>query len=464
MLTLRPFLVTVLLLTALQSVAKGVTDYDSLRLVSAMREDERMLRSALAQKLQRAGLSEQDKECLERIEYPEITDILAREIGARMTAVEVRDALGYFQGPSGRKVVARELQLNDAVPLTTAEQAALKKFKQRAAGRKLFRDLILKSPAVMAEVTARLDRHLRNCAYRRQSDIDRRIANESCRARPVASPNHVCLATYTAEDSSSDTPRASVEINCRNDGKVLTSRTSLPDPEAPVALRWSNDRELKILLDGRIKSSPPSGSSVKVRFASRRKDDPPFLECVPQTRGIPTLAERLPANVTVGAWRAHSRPGLCLMTARVLKKEVPGADGDMLLQFRRQTPAVPPFATAELALIVQFYQQREQPLLVDFGQKRLALIAQRPHQTHMLTGQTAEVMLQGLRSKPLELTVRRAGAPSYSLPMQRLDFEFAYATFRECLMKLGKSTITSAPADLDAAMASAPRSRLREKN
>ena len=124
------------------------------------------------------------------------------------------------------------------------------------------------------------------------------------------------------------------------------------------------------------------------------------------------------------------------MTARVLKKEVVGADGDMLLQFRRQTPAVPPYATTDLSLVVQIYQQREQPLLVDFGQKRLALIAQRPQQTHMLTGQTAEVVLQGLRSKPLELTVRRSGAPSYSIPVRRLDFDFAYADFSECLATL----------------------------
>jgi hypothetical protein len=78
-------------------------------------------------------------------------------------------------------------------------------------------------------------------------------------------------------------------------------------------------------------------------------------------------------------------------------------------------------------------------LLVDFGQKRLALIAHRPQQTHMLTGQIAEVVLQGLRSKPLELTVRRTAAASYSIPVRRLDFDFAYADFSECLAALAKN-------------------------
>jgi hypothetical protein len=427
-------------MAATHCVAKDLADYDSLRLVSAMREDERLLRSALTQKLRQTGLSERDMQCLDRFAYAEITDIVATEIGTRMTAAEVRDAIGYFQSPSGRKVVKRELGDAGEVPFTTADQADLDKFKQRPAGRRLFRDLILKNAATMTEVNARLDRHLQDCALRRQSDAERGIPEESCQARPVASSDNVCLATYMAEGNDTKPQRGSVEVNCRNDGRVLTSRIAVPNPDARVALRWSSDRELLILVDGKFRNpSTPAGSSVKVRFASRRKSDPPLLECVPQMRGRPSLAESLPLNVTVGAWRAYGRPGLCLMTARVLKKEVAAADGDMLLQFRRQTPAVAPFATTDLALIVQIYQQTEQPLLLDFGQKRLALIAQPPQQMHMLTGQTAEVMLQGLRSRPLELTVRRAGAASYSIPMRRLDFDFAYAEFSECLTRLGRT-------------------------
>jgi hypothetical protein len=246
------------------------------------------------------------------------------------------------------------------------------------------------------------------------------------------------LATYTAEGNDKKPQRASVEVNCRNEGRVLTSRIGLPNPEAPVALRWSDDRALQILVDGKVKNaSPPAGSSIKVSFASRKKNDPAPVECVPQTRGRPTLAETLPPNVTVGAWRTYARRGLCLMTARVLQKEVAGADGDVLVQFRRQAPAVPPFATTELALVVQVYQQTEQPLLVGLGQKRFTLITQPPRQMHMLVGQAAEVVLQGLRSRPIEVTVRPAGSPSYSIPLRRLDFEFAYATFNECVATLG---------------------------
>lgn len=445
MLSLRSFYVTAFLLMAGHSVAKGIADYDSLRLVSAMREDERMLRSALAEKLRRTGLSGQDMECLDRFEYPEITDIVASEIHSRMTAIEVRDALGYFQSPSGRKLVARELGMAGEVTLTTAEQSELDKFKRRPAGRKLLRDLILKNAAAMAEVMTRLDRHLQDCAFRRQVDMERGVAKESCQARPLASPDNVCLATYTAEGNDSKPQRASVEVNCRNDGRVLTSRVGVPNAEAPVALRWSNERELEILVDGKLKNAPPpASSSVKVRLSPRKKKDPAPVECLRQTRGRPTLAEALPANVTVGGWRAYVRPGLCLMTARVLKEEVAGADGDMLLQFRRQTPAVPPFATTDLALVVQIYQQKEQPLLVSFGLNPLLLIAQPPQQTHMLTGQTAEIVLDGLRSRAIDLTVQRAGAPSYSIPLRRLDFEFAYATFSECLMTLGRVQLSDA--------------------
>jgi len=385
-------------------------------------------------------LSEQDMECLDRFDYPEITDIVASQISVKMTAAEVRDAIGYFQSLSGRKLVKRELATAGDVPFTKADQAELDKFKQRPAGRKLFRDLILRNAAAMAEVMARLDRHLQSCAYRRQSDAERGLATQICQSRPVPSLDNVCLAIYTAEGNASQPDRASVEVNCRNEGRLLTSRIVLPKSEERVALRWSGDRQLEILLDGKIKNAAaPAGSSVKISFASRRKNDPPPLECVPQRRGHPTLAESLPLNDTVGGWRAYGRPGLCLMTARVMKKEVTGADGDMLVQFRRQAPAAAPFATTDLALVVEIYQQGQQPLLVDFGQKRLTLIAQPPHQTHMLAGPTAEAMLQSLRSAPLELTVRRADAPSYTIPIRRVDFDFAYAGFSECLATLGST-------------------------
>src|SRR5688500_15005091 len=85
MLSLRSFCVIAWVLVAGQGVAKDLADYDSLRLVGAMREDERMLRSALAEQLRRTALSEQDMDCLDRFEYPRITDIVASEISARMT-------------------------------------------------------------------------------------------------------------------------------------------------------------------------------------------------------------------------------------------------------------------------------------------------------------------------------------------------------------------------------------------
>lgn len=437
MFVVRSFLATALLLSAVQSVAKELAYYDSLRLVSAMRDDERMLRLARAEKLSRSKLSDEDIECLDRLEYPELTAVAARRISDTMTPAEVQDALGYFQSASGRKFVKRELGMLGETQFTTTDQAELERFKQRSAGRKLFRDLILKNDAVMAELAARVERHLQECAFYRHSDAERELTEKSCEAQPVASSDNSCLATYGAEGSGRKPRRASVEINCRRDGRVLTSRISLPKPEAPIALRWSTDRDLEILVDGKVKNSPPlANSSANVTFASRRNDDPPLLECMPQMRGRPMLANSLPATDTVGAWRTYARPGLCLMTTRVLKQEIPGAEGDVLLQFRRQQPAVAPFATTDLALIVQVEQQREEPLIVNFGQKRLSLIAHPPQQKHMLSGMAAGVLLEGLRSWPTDLTVRSANAPSYSIPVRGLDFDFAYAEFSECLAAL----------------------------
>lgn len=437
MLSLRSFVAVTLLLAAIQTGAEELAYYDSLRLVSAMREDERMLVAARVEKLRQGRLSKQDLECLDRLEYPEITGIVARRISDQMTAAEVRDALGYFQSSSGRNFVKRELESDAEVSFTAAQRAELERFKQRPAGRKLFRDRILNNAVVMAEVAARVDRQFEDCAYYRQNDVAREIPQKSCQARPVASSDNICLATYAAEGSGRKPRYASVEVNCRTEGRVFTSRISLPKPEAPVALRWSTDRDLEILVDGKINdSSLPAVSSPRVSFASRQNSDPPLLACVTQTHGRPTLANTLPLNATVGAWRTYGRPGLCLMTARVPKEEVPGADGDMLLQFRRQKPAVAPFATTDLALVVEIDQQSEQPLLVEFGQRRLTMIAHPPQQKHMLAGLTAEVLLEGLQSSAVELAVRSVGTPSYSIPVPALDFDFAYAEFRECLASL----------------------------
>jgi hypothetical protein len=214
----------------------------------------------------------------------------------------------------------------------------------------------------------------------------------------------------------------------------------LTKPEAPIALRWSPERDLEILVDGKVKNAPaPSGSNPKVSFASRQNIDPPLLECAPQMRGRPMLMNSLPPKASVGGWRTYAQPGLCLMTARVLKEQVPGADGDVLVQFRRQKSAVAPFATTELALIVEMDQVGEQPLLVSFGQRRLSLINHPPQQKHMLTGPAAEVMLDGLRSRSVELTVRSEGAQDYSIPMRAVDFDVSYAEFSDCLQALTRT-------------------------
>jgi hypothetical protein len=178
------------------------------------------------------------------------------------------------------------------------------------------------------------------------------------------------------------------------------------------------------------------GSVAKINFASWKKNDPPLLTCVTQARGSSSLVNNLPMSATVGGWRAYSRPGLCLMTARVPTEAMRGNEADVLLQFRQQKPAAVPFATTELALIVEINQQSDRPLFVNFETKRFALIAQPPRQRHMLTGMAAEIVLDRLRAKPVDLVVCSAGGPGYSIPMRGLDFDFANAEFGECVAAL----------------------------
>jgi hypothetical protein len=443
MCSLRSLLASLLLLTALPSAAKELAYYDSLRLVSAMREDERLLLAVRAAKSQRKQLSAQDGECLDRYEYFELTDIPARQILDKLTAADVEEALSYFQSASGRKFVRRELTPTEKVSSSTqdwsaAEQAELDTFKQRPVGRKLLRDNVLRSAAAMEQVTDRVNHHLENCAYDRQSEAQWQ-PTKTCRSRGVASPDNVCLATYAATGTG-PTRRATVDIVCRKSGGATTSQISMPNPEAPVALRWSKDREIEILIDNTMRvgsSSVPADFSPRFRFVARRPADPAPLECLPERVRHSSLAHHLPLGVAVGAWRAHRQSGLCLMTTRVPKEDVAGADGDMLLQFRRQKPAVLPYATTGLAFVVQIYQMKgERPLLLDLEQSRLQLIEQSSQPQYLLTGKATDALLQDLKSKPAELEVQHQGQHVYSIPVRRQDFDFAYAEFAECLAQL----------------------------
>jgi hypothetical protein len=446
MLSRRSLVIAALLLIGFHqpSIAKEANYYDSLRLVNAMREDELMLLAVRAAKALRNEPVEQDAKCFDRYQYPELTDIPARQISEQMTDSEVADALRYFQSDAGRSFVRRnELALIGKVAgapgLSTAEHVELERFKRRSAGRKLLGKLITRQPKSMAEAISRVNQHLDHCTYLRHTEAERQGSPASCKSKMVASQDNVCLASYAALGNAAKPDSATVDVSCRHHGRMLTTQIDLA-PEFRVALRWSKSRELEILVEAKnVRFNQPNRGDLIQRFRMdlRKPNDPPVLDCLPVSPDYPTLAEVLPLSTTVAAWRTYRAPGLCMMTARVPKEDVPGADGDMLLQFRQQKRAALPFATSRLALVVQIYQSgNERPLLIDAGKDRLAMIEHAPQMTHLLTGKPAETLLQGLKTKPAELTVAPEGAASYPIPIRRQDFDFAYRDFSECLTGL----------------------------
>jgi hypothetical protein len=399
-----------------------------------MREDELMLLAVRSAKA--SAFDPQDAACLDRYEFPELTDIPARRISDGLTASEVEDALKYFQSASGRKFVRRaELELTgklaEAEQLTAAEQAELEQFKQRRAGRKLLQDRMTADAPSMTEATARFDRYVENCVYERQSESERLTPNAVCKSKAIASADNVCLARYVAQGSGANR-EASVETECRHHGKSLRSTIEMP-PDSPVALRWSPSRELQVLIQNdRLRIVSQTGTTATQRFsvAVRKRGDPPVLDCLPES-----FAPTLPMSTTIATWRAHGGPGMCFMTARIRKDDIPGAQADVLVQFRRSQAAALPFATSQLAFVAQINETNDQPNHLSFGSSPLALIGQQP-QLHMLEGKDAEALLQSLGSQPGQLTVKPEAAPEYSFALSRQDFDFAYADFSECLAGL----------------------------
>jgi hypothetical protein len=430
-------------------IAAEPTYFDSLRLVAAMREDELMLlaiRATVEKRIARGELKAEDVECLERMKFPEVTDIPARRISEKLTAAEVSDGLAFFQGFTGRKFVRRtELALTGRLragseAFSAADAAALLAFKQQPAGHKLLGLRIGSNAVAMSEAIARMDPVLQDCAYEREVRTERRAAPGYCESRPLASTDHVCLATYVTKEKSDARHEAEIRVNCERDGRLLQSTIENPHPAKPVALRWEEPRQLVILIEDpkmRIVSSTRGESAAqRVRFASRQAGDPPALKCLPR-KYESTLETAFPVPSGVAAWRTYRDRDVCHMTSRVPEGAIPGQKGDVLLHFGQHKRPSLPFATTSLVFGAQISQPQRARLFLKHSTSRMDMIAMGNQQLHILEGRAATSLFNTLRSKASQISVQPSVGNTYVIPVSQQDFTFAVHEFEACLKSLG---------------------------
>ncbi|HVF18397.1 MAG TPA: hypothetical protein VNA21_15855, partial [Steroidobacteraceae bacterium] len=371
-----------------------------------------------------------------------VTDIPARRISERLTDAEVRDAIDFFQGTTGRKFVRRsELALTRGLSakseaLSASEVATMSTFKKGSAGQKLLSESVGTNAAAMSDALARIDPELQDCALNRQIRTERRPPPGYCESRAVASPDHACLAVSVTKEKSAARHAAEVRISCRRNGDVLQTIVEHPRPQMPIALRWEEPRQLVILLDDpdtrMISSTRSETAAQRYRFASRQARDPAPLQCLPRNRG----AMSLPVPTAIAAWRTYRSDDVCQMTSRIPADSVPGISGHVLLNFsQHKTPALP-FATTSLVLAVQIYGTDE-PLHLEYEEERLLLIEGGNQQMHILEGRGAESVFNALRSKPLRIHLQPSVGEPYEIPLSQQDFVFAAQDFETCLNTIG---------------------------
>lgn len=157
---------------------------DAVRLVRAAEIDHSGL-FALQQAMRKgqkshAGRAETETEkayyaCVYSADFGQFTKIYAEQIAKGMSAEEIREVTGFYEGAVGKKQVARDFVLikeafgtrepNEKIEQPTSEESSeLEKFQATAAAKKFLGTDVLHSDALMKSLSAKTNDMLKACA------------------------------------------------------------------------------------------------------------------------------------------------------------------------------------------------------------------------------------------------------------------------------------------------------------
>jgi len=437
-----------LLYTPLAAAAKPTYD-DAVRLVSAMREDELIVmalrnsvKSAMRENATNGKVAERQAQCVDSFEYPSITDLVAVAIATNLSASEVHDAIRFYQAKVGKKTVSRkESELRDKVSsdtdwLSDAEKKELTAFMRTTAGKKLLTDNVTKQPSMAAETLKRIQSHGETCLAQQEVAAMSRKRGRFCESIAVSSPDDACTATYVRSKESRALEQAAVQVDCQSGEQSSQVTIDLVDADVSVALKWEQGNVLEILLPtGASRGQQPKlqQSAIAHRFRAHTAADPARLACLPLQHDNFSLLANLPLPTTLASWRSHREPNLCLLTNRLARPKIHGWINDGIVQFRRQGTTALPFGKIDLALIVGGpLQTRSAALRVDGTVIQMAPSG--INKSKILIGKSAEDILGRLAGGgKIDIVVQTVDGSEFTQSLSRLDFEFAYAGFSECL-------------------------------
>lgn len=417
---------------------------ETVRLVRSMREDELFmagLQSKLAEEV-KAGKAPRYAACLAKVRYPLFTDAIALGISSQLTDAEVAEGIEFFRSALGRKLLDqsyrgvmenRPLDMND---FTTEETIALAKFGQRPAGRKLLQDRITHREAVMSKANIRWRVAVEDCEAVAGSDTGAPMQPESCKTAPLVSPDNACSVEqqFTVYPQPGSKATTSVLVNCLDRAEMPATYDGRVDG---IGLKWLDAKTVEVAAPRGAKLlSEGRGGQFRAQFkqlpAAGGKQ-----QCWKDTLAVNSVP--MDELQSQPFWMSYGDEERCILSKRLDKAQLPGAQRDALVQFRRVKADEYPFATRQLVFFERFSVQAHTRAvrIRGTGGSVLELQPGGPKAGFHLIGAPAEEVLKQLVSgADLTLEVQPAVGDAFVVQLSKADFAWAHAGFEACLQSL----------------------------
>lgn len=421
---------------------------ETIRLVRSMREDELIMarqQAKLAADV-KAGKAPRHAACLAQVKYPILTDAIAIVISSQLTDAEVAEGIQFYRSPLGQKILDRSYrEITEQLPpgtdyLSTEEKAELGKFSKRPVGRKLLKDRITQSSAVMGKVDVRMKVAYEDCAAAVELVSEGITRPDSCRGAPLASPDNACSVEQTFDVYPPEAQigtQTIISVDCLSKSDSLAAYKGRVDG---LGLRWLDARTLEVAEPSGARREGRTGSDdfrVKFKQLPAAKAQP--TRCWSSNASLEALQVQMDVPQAQSFWMSYSDKERCILTKRVDRKQMPGASRDTIVQFRRVKAPEYPFATDRLVFFEAFSTQVHTRAIRirGAGASVTEMTPGGPRAGFHLVGAPAEQLLKQLASgAELTLEVQPATGATFTIPLPRTDFEWAHQGFAGCLRSL----------------------------
>ncbi|WP_331153240.1 DUF2059 domain-containing protein [Steroidobacter sp.] len=423
---------------------------ETIRLVRSMREDEMImagLQAKFAQEI-KAGNGPQHASCVAQLKYPMLTGLIASGISPRLSDAEVAEAIQFYRSPVGRKFLERgyqELAQNlppDPDHLSTEEKVALGKFGKRPVGRKLLQDRITLSEPIMQKAMMRLKMAFDDCVTEIEG-IEGVIVTKTCTTAPVVTSDNACyveqvLEGYPKRPAEDET---SIRARCSGDGRGHSYPIARYQGHVKnIDLRWLDARTVEVTAPTGAK---PVGDvrpgEVRAQFKQLPAAKIKPQQCWNDVSSLHLTRIDMDELLSQTYWMSYGEAGRCLLSKRIEMAQLPGANRNSVVQFRRVKSPEYPYATDQLVFFETFSTQvnTRSVRVRGAGIDDVELKPGGRIAGFQLVGAHAETVLKQLASgTKLTLEVQPAAGAAFTIPLDTNDLAWAHQDFATCLNTL----------------------------